>query len=293
MSQLNKRMREPEQGILDHYERCSKIVRFLRKVGFGRWIRAVRQVMILETVHRIHLSSVHSIRRFAVDGYYSGALKDESPFEPFFQLVTELRNTMAKALAVDETNLHCTLKVCEGEEVAPKEDWNVYTIGRSLPCRRPMEFRPVSHKIGHNSSFASLAGCSDRQNHWEPYAFSCFCCNDLSKHPRYDCSRPDWDKHFRSTLVFPLRYKRGWDREFSILGFLTFDSLKTNIFSKIPDTFDYMESPDDYDRTLRQSFIYHTGGIMADTLATTFALQKPKNERNGKDAKNGREAENG
>lgn len=109
MSQLNERAREPEQGLLAHYERYSRIVRFLRKVGFGRWIRAVREAMILETVTRIHLSSVHSIRRFAVGGYYCGALKIESPSEPFFQLVTELRNTMAKSLAVDETNLHCTL----------------------------------------------------------------------------------------------------------------------------------------------------------------------------------------
>jgi len=254
------------------------IVRLLRKIGADRVIRDYRSRFILGFVTKLHLESAHQIRTFSIHKYFLGAIDNSlKPYEPFENLANALRNTLLEMIELPSQRLHCTIKICNSIEDLPKSQWKVYTIARSLPYRGREEFGPsVYHLIGSNSSFAPLVGCNDRKNTWLPLVYSCFACNNLTKHSeRYDNSRDNWSNFYRSTIVFPLRYRE--NHEIKIIGFLTFDSNQIGAFGNIPDIFDYKDNPSAYEEKLSYSSVYHIGGIFADTLATTFHLQEKIN----------------
>lgn len=267
------------------------IVRFLRKIKLTGILRNSRERIILATVAKLHVGSTHEMRKFSVGNYMSPEFMDdpEASWEPFNNLAGAYRNVFSEMLEISPEHLHCTIKVCnikerlgkkeklEKKEKLGKKDWPVHTIARSSLSNRPPEFYPeFSHKVGENSSFAPLVGCNDKKNTWVPNVYRCFACNDLIKHSkRYACSRENWQNYFNSTMVFPLRYRKGREPH-TIMGFLTIDSSKTNVFGNIPDIFDYKDAPDDYLTALGYSSAYHIGGIIADTLATMFYLQEVK-----------------
>lgn len=256
--------------------------RFLRKVGLGKIILTVREKIILESMTRLHLDSMHLIRRFSVNDHFLGIMgTKENPKEPFEDLADSIRDTMAKIIAVDWNNLHCTIKFLYGRDDMSRDQWKVYTVARSTPCNRPAEFFPTFHKVGLNSSFAALVGCDDPSNKWLPHTYQCFACNDLIKHPEYECTRGNWSRYFKSTMVFPLRYRKISQREHTILGFLTLDSNYRNIFGKVPDIFDYGDKQDEYKNLLMVSSICHVGGMIADILATVFYLQEERIREKG------------
>lgn len=126
---------------------------------------------------------------------------------------------------------------------------------------------PDYYLAGENSGFASLLGCNDRLNTWEPHVYCAFLCNDLTKR-NFDCGRANWHLHYKSTAVFPLRYPVGNDGIQKVMGFLTFDSLETGIFGNIPDIYGFTnELRDRYREKLWQSAFVHTCGLLADCLA--------------------------
>ena len=251
--------------------------RILRKIGLGKIVLTVREKVILETVMRIHFDSIHFIRRFSINDHFLGVLgRGENPTEPFEDLAEGTRDMLAKIIAVAPQSLHCTIKTLQGTEETSKENWEVYTLARSTPCNRPAEFHPVSHLVGKNSSFAALVGCNEPFNIWLPYAHVCFACNNLTKHNKYSCSRKNWNRYFKSTVVFPLRYRKVTQQRHRIVGFLTFDCNSTNVFGNIPDIFEYKDKPEEYNHRLQLSSVYHVGGMVADILATTIYLQEEK-----------------
>ena len=115
---------------------------------------------------------------------------------------------------------------------------------------------------------------------WFPHAHVCFSCNDLTKHETFECSRDNWQRYFKSTIVFPLRYKKIKQRKHEIVGFLTFDCKFSNVFGNIADIFEFKDKPEEYNHKLLSSTVYHVGGLIADTLATAIYLQEGQLEEN-------------
>lgn len=248
-------------------------IRFLRRIGVRGPVRSIRERAALGIIGRLHLLSIHQIRNFSLGRYLSGGLYELASFAPLEELANAHRNVFSDFLEVAPEGLHCTIKVCCGGG-PDKADIKVCTIARSIPCHRPPEYGPdVYHLVGQNSSFAPLVGCNDRKNIWIPQAFSCFACNNLIKHSgQYDCSREDWMNYYKSTIVFPLRYRIG--AKSKVMGFLTIDSDRVNVFGAIPDIFDHKDNSSVYAEKLSFAGAFHIGGILADTLATTFYLEE-------------------
>lgn len=252
------------------------IARFLRKSDTLRNIVwQVRDRVVLGPVSKLHLGPIHDIRKFSIS---KKNLRDgRVTYEYLEGLANHCRDAMADVIEVWPSALHCTIKLCDAHLTPRKEDAWVHTIARSTPCDRPAEFgRAKAHLVGRNSAFAALVGCSDRRTQWAPHVYTCFTCNDLTKHANYDCSRENWGNYWRSTSVFPLRYRTP-DDSHQVIGFLTFDSHKTDAFRGMPNIYEYHNSADtekmarsEYDRLLAYRSAFHVGGILADSLATVF-----------------------
>lgn len=246
------------------------IARFLRRKQFlHKAVVATRDRTMLGAMMKLHLEAVHDIRNFAVN---RDTLTDSGDtYGSLERLANSCRNVMADLLQARPEELHCTIKLCDGHENAPKREWQVYTIARSTPCSRPAHFgRSKAHLVGHNSSFAAVSGTEDRKYKWEPYVASCFLCNDLKGYQQYDCSRDNWQAYFRAAAVFPMRYRRAGDEEHTIIGYLTFDTLKSDLFYRAPCIFDYLKRMDEYEKELSFLSLYHVGGTLADTLTCAF-----------------------
>lgn len=206
--------------------------RYLRKTKFGRHMIAnFRGRVMLGTVSRLHVNAIHEIRRFGIN---QSSLEIDN-YDQLEHLADGCRNVMADILQVNATDLHCTIKVCQGEKGLPKEEWKVYTVARSSHSNRPTEFGlDHAHILGHNSAFASVSGANDRKNNWRSRVYSCFLCDDLTKYETFDCSRKDWQLYYQAAVVFPLRYHRNGDLGHTILGYLTFDTKNLEIFADMP-----------------------------------------------------------
>ena len=245
------------------------IARQLRKSRATRKIvRSIKGRLTLGPMTKVHLAAIHAIRRISVN---QDSLPDSSlTYEALQSVADGCRDAIAEILEVWNEHIHCTLKLCGGDK-ADKRNWKVYTVARSDPCNRPAEFgRGNYHLVGDNSSFAPLAGCNDRKNVWEPNVFSCFSCGNLRKYTRYDSSGKNWESYYNSTIVFPLRYRKSDAAEFSVIGFLTFDSQLDDAFGDIPCIFECQNNPAEYQEKLSYMSLFHVGGILADVLAMTF-----------------------
>lgn len=243
----------------------------------------------LKAIRAIHHEAVHAIRKFAVEGHFGVIIGDgklQKPYEPYDSLANAFRNAVAGVLECNPTAIHCTLKYCTGKEGTLPQEWEVWTFARSTiqSSARPRYMGPgYFQKIGENSGFASIVGCSDTKIDWTSPAHRCFACYNLPAYDEYVNSKRDWSRWYTSTLVFPLRYEK-WGKQINrphdyIMGFLTFDSLDNNIFGELPPIFDYIDKPGEYALELDKLEICHTGGIIADTLATVMMLERKLQKR--------------
>lgn len=253
------------------------IARMLRKSETLRIIVwAVRDRTVLGPLSKLHLKAIHRIRSIALSRANLEALSKSH--EHLEELATDCRDVMADVIEAWPDSVHCTIKLCDRRKAKNKGQVKVYTIARSRGSdTRPRQFGTEhAHLVGENSAFAALVGCNDRKNVWGPRVFKCFACNDLRDHGNYDCSRTDWDAYWRSTCVFPLRF-RAPDGDHHVFGFLTFDSPKPGAFRGLPNIYDYHNNAhskkkgnDEFDRLLEYRSAFHIGGILADTLSTMF-----------------------
>lgn len=237
---------------------------------------------VLMTLHR---DAIHAIRKFAAEGYFRVILEYEKLYGPYEDLANCCRNAMASALKCQQRDIDCTIKISKGEKGQPNEEGKVWTFARStVSPARPEDLGPdCFRKIGENSMFAALVGCKDRKTNWYPYRYCSFGCNNLPAFDNYDDTDDDWETWYRSALVFPLRfeaYSKGEDKHHDyIIGFLTFDSLDTNIFEGIPSIFHYIGEPVDYEHELMKCDAFHVGAVIADAIATALMLEKRRLRR--------------
>jgi hypothetical protein len=175
------------------------------------------------------------------------------------------RQTMGEFLGLQEQELHCTLKAFLPQINSPEV---VNTWARSSPY----DERPIndSQSVENNTFWCSLLGRDDGRYTWRR-PLRCFSCNDLELY-QFECSRSDWARYYRSTLVYPLRYPKSVKlrNEFEMTGFLIFDSFKASAFTDLPDAFGCIisdEAWNRYHRDLLEKPTFLLGAIMADTLA--------------------------
>jgi len=243
-------------------------------------IAVSRDRLILGSVMKLHLEAIHDIRKFCLG---RNELPDCSlTYDALEHLANGCRDVMADILQVAKNDIHCTIKSCQGQNGEPKEQWQVYTIARSTPCERPADFGlSNAHAIGENSGFASVVGANDTKNTWIPHVYASFICNDLVNHSTYADSRENWSAFYRATAVFPLRYRMSGERLHNVIGFLTFDTMKEDLFKRIPCIFHLRNEKENYDKELSFFSFYHLGGIMADALVCAFYPIINYNNRKG------------
>jgi len=241
-----------------------RIALFLFRFGLklpwvGKLLRRAKNRYLLGSFYEFHLHVVHRWRDCFVG---EPRLTSWESFAPAFkELCNGCRDCLAEVLELNAQRLHCTLKAL----VEYGEGARVVTLSRSDPCDRPPEYGMANaHLVENNTVFAAICGKSDGIRHWQPY--SCFSCNDLTRHvDQFACDRQSWATWYKSTVAVPLRYRDPHNRhEYRILGFLTFDLPSTDQFVGMPDIFEH--DRDRYQELLAGSSIFHVVGSMADTL---------------------------
>ncbi len=240
---------------------------FARKIGLKRFVARVRNRAVRGIVTKLH-SGIHEVRRFAVS--HDKLVFDHITLDLLRELANKSRNIVADLLEIRPQEVHCTIKVCRGPG-NPTAEWTVYTIARSEPCARKMLGGMINpYKLGNDSAFAALCGISDGRTEWTYDKRQCFMCNDLVNHGRFVCNRADWSSHFRAAAVFPLRYTKPDDMEPTVVGFLTFDTMRAEACSDWPCVYDLLEDKGKYDRNLLDLSVFHVGGMLADAIACAF-----------------------
>jgi hypothetical protein len=252
--------------------------RLFRKIGLKKIVRAVRNRSTQGLFLRLHTEVIHNMRMLGVKLNHWDHNDSET-----LTLVGDVCNVcnacndlMSDLLEIDKYHMHCCIKVLV-KRPNIEEDL-VETWMRSDPSDgRNEDDDPNSHLVSKTSTWSALLGRFDGKYNWEK-PFCCFSCNDLLDNADvYQNSRNGWEKYYRSTLVFPLRYPtyEGRQRKYNVVGFLAFDSSKKNAFVSLPNIFDYRDNINkisDYQSLLAASAPFHLGAIMADTLST---IMKP------------------
>jgi hypothetical protein len=238
-----------------------KFYNWLSKRKYFKSFQVLRQLEILAPLHHGFSHSARKLARQMQDWDHHHSAATTLAVE----VSTKCRESMAKLLNLQPANLHCCLKLMANEDGGRKR---VGTWARS----EPFDGRVVDEEpffVDENTVWCSMFGCCDGSNQWSP-DFTCFACNDLPKMgASFHCGRKNWSNYYKSTVVFPLRYAKSVDGStLGNVGFLAFDSPKTNVFAGLPNIFKYREQPGDYSAVLHSSPIFHLGAIFSDTLGT-------------------------
>lgn len=259
--------------------------RLLRAIRLQSWVRAVRSRAAVSILLRLHTEVIHCMRDLALRMEEWDHHQIETA-QLAGRVCTACNNLMSDLLELDGHHLHTCLKVMlAGGSLA---DDVVETWIRSEPYDARTEEQDADrHRVCENSVWSALLGQDDGNFRWLiPYCS--FACNDLFKHGEdYRNSRPNWRRYYRSTLVFPLRYTAFVDgkRQFTIMGFLAFDSPRQDAFSALPDIFDYRSKSDkkaDYVSLLHANAAFQLGATMADTLSMFLRSAYEQNATKGK-----------
>jgi hypothetical protein len=239
-----------------------------RAVRANRIVAKIRDRAAIGLVTPLHSNIIHGMRRLSIqmtDWNYG----QDAAAATATQIATDCRHLMGNLLELKANELHCCIKL-----IAPKLNSNAEDRVATWVRSHPLDDRPVeqgeanAHQVSTNTVWSALYGRSDGKTHWRP--FSCFACNDLVKRGElFVCDRENWQRYYRSTMVFPLRYaKNAQATEFENIGFLAFDSPKRDAFLGIPDIFAHREDFATYQDKIEDSTAFHLGAICADTLST-------------------------
>lgn len=270
--------------VIDQFELLLKFWRLLGKIKHLKpLLFKIKFLFHQSLISNIHNRFIHNLRDslFFYDINYKNQ-HDRLNIENTFKLAEEINFTFATFLAINPTEMHCTIKVlCNDNK-------DVYTIGRSSLGRvhnnRDIDQGEDSpHKIRSNTDFCSILGRSDKILNWFKYPILCFHCNDLEKYSNlFKCSRKKYQ--YKSVLVFPIRYKD--NNSWKYLGFLTFDLPYKDGFTKeLPVTFEFINNTNqknyEYHKELTKSVIFQLGALFADGLVPLlYKFSKPKNGLN-------------
>jgi len=255
--------------------------RLARKLGAEQFVGSVRRRAALSYLTYLHEDVVHEMRKFALACEHCGSSKtwDEKSWEiigpPAVGFCTACRKMFCDLAELEDNQIHCCLKSItvsgDGSEI-------VETWARS----EPIDFRDESirHPINENTVWSALLGRNDGLQTWS--LFNCFSSKNLLEHSdQFKNSRPDWQKHYKSVLVFPLRYtNRRGTTHFDTFGFLALDSKKVGAFKRMPDIFEHIREKDVYHDKARICTMYQAGAAIADTLSMflrPICIREPQN----------------
>ena len=271
-----------------HVKRILSNIVYPRQLRRGSANQEQSRIEAIGWLAPLHYLGIHAVRKFTVNGHLLGEDKLDEDFDALEALANKCRNAFASVIGRRPENLHCNIKLREGQVGCPSTEWKAWTLARSeqsTACSPRAEFgAEAGQQVGGNSAFAALVGCSDGHTEWGPQPYGCFSCGDLPKYAEYvNNGRENWADFYRAAIVFPLRWLRGGRIE--IKGFLSFDSKLTDIFIGMPCIFGYKDNFQGYYKKLTDSPVYHVGGIIADVLTMTIVLQD-KNENEDKEIEN-------
>lgn len=179
------------------------------------------------------------------------------------------RLAVTDLLELDEEDVQCSLKVIVTDG---RRDY-VETIARSQPGddRPPQIGSGLGHPVDENSGWCSLLGRHDGETDWQVFDF--FASNDLHRHGKlFKCSRTDWQRFYRSTMVFPLRHQLS-DGPFAIAGFLAYDSKLPNAFPELPDSIEFRRDWLGFHERAAHCTLYHLGSLISETLGMLLLSQ--------------------
>ncbi|MGQ0594330.1 MAG: hypothetical protein ACT4QB_17295 [Gammaproteobacteria bacterium] len=241
--------------------------RVARRLKMRSAADAIRYHYAQKILWPLHWDGVHSMREFAITLCGPQPNKSQTKLAAQ-QLCTNLRELMGTLVRQPEHDIHCCLKMFpenEGTQVVERvEVW-----ARSMPLdgrAQVIDPDPKINLVSRNSRWAALLGEYDGATHWHKNEYTCFSCNDLEKHKQFKCDIPDWERYFKSALVFTLRYCIAPDNQ-RVIGFLQFDSPGQYAFHGMPDIFEYAHHPNEYRERLRLNPVFHLGAIFADVLS--------------------------
>ena len=247
--------------------------RVFKWMKLEKLVRAVRLRVSKTLFQRLHSDVIHNMRDFVLSvNEWTPETKSNDVCYAARNTVTACRNLMSDILEIPDQELHCCMKAFAKDENYRDR---VITWARSTPQDGHKDDKQLdgNHRIVNNSVYSSLMARNDGKTDWTR-AFTCFSCNDLtSAGPNFVCSRNNWEKHYNSTIVFPLRYiVNSAEKEFYTVGFLCFYSMRKDAFVGMPNIFNYIQDYDGYAGKLEDNCIFHMGASMADMLSTFLRM---------------------
>ncbi len=232
----------------------SRLARFLKAHGV---VGAVKRRAALSYLTLLHQNVVHDMRTFAQCAHAPDAIGPTAE-----ALCNSCRDLFCDLHELAINQLHCSIKIID-------EDGSGNAIIKTLARATPADSRPNvydGHPVVSDSVWCSLLGVDDGNTRWE--VFNCFSSNDLAGHSHYVSHRPDYQKYYRSTVVFPIRYLRSTEKhDFVTVGFLAFDSPKVDAFSRMPEILDKGVVWADFHDRLKDQSSFHAGAMVVDCLA--------------------------
>ena len=247
------------------------IARLMRRYGGNRGrklLSTLRGRAALGILTKSHKQFAHAVRDFSLRGDEWFNPKVMGPAAE--KVCNACQSLMADLLEIrdeDKWIIHCTLKLLLEEHGT----FSVATLGRSdYRGDRPLECGlDKRHPLNKNSAFAAVVAGDDGGKRWE--FRRAFACNDLpSKGHEFKCTREEYDRHYRSTLVFPIRHQSPEDDTPTTEGFLTFDRPTCEGFPGLPDVFAL--DAHQYNVKVEESPLWQVGAHMADVLAAVIRL---------------------
>ena len=185
------------------------------------------------------------------------------------EVCSTCRELMCTILGSGAKNLTCTIKVFVEQ---PGQENKVFleTLARSAPfldrdSTRECISQPVSTISG------ALLGLSDGMIAWQR-PFPCFSSGELKRHSEIFVSDlPAWGSHYSSILALPIQASPvAQDGHMRIFGILYFDSLDTNVFELIPDTYTFLNDYSAYVKRIHCSATYVVSALMAEIVSQTM-----------------------
>jgi len=268
-------------------EAIVKIANILRKMKFQGVVRKVRTRAALNLFKQLHENVIHDSRALG-ECMTEWDIYQTETTALAQNVCTSSRQLMSDLLELNPDFLHCCFKVIVQPSNATKsfENSEVVTWIRSKPLDdRPLE--PNPHPVVKNTVWSALLGCYDGVYNWGgskgERTYNCFSCNNLSTHDDFQNSRGNWRESYNAALVFPINFLTYSDkgRPFkNVIGFLAFDSPKTDAFFNVPDIFDYRdhsEKRSEYTNLLGKSTAFQIGAVIADTLGVFLKGPYSKN----------------